>query len=912
MAIKNGDQFVTLLGADGKAIPFKLTPATKSGQQFIPVQTADGKIVPMAVKPCTKTGEQGFPVTSADGKVMLMKGAGGLGKFLIATRNITVTGGRPIGGAARYDEEGDEWDSFFVDRPTTGVISGLGFCQRIVKYNGTIYALNSGLGTYYSAWPVTQADRRYFVKRSLSYPWWVKASTLADVGWSTSAFYADMIEYSGKLYLCGFGHSSVGASDRVMEWDGSNFASTGFGNFTVITRACVWNNKLVVCGSFTNAAGVGANYIAYYDGTWHAFANQPNGNVLSVCEFNGDLYIGGSFTTIGGAAMARFAKFDGANWSLVGGGISIGVGSPSIYSLASTGAGVTFSGNFDHIDAAGLNIPCKSLGRWDGAAYQALITTITPIAPTQMELSVVDDEVWVGHDLADSSRNPLVFDGFTSDKCLFIVNASGGIRKWGHGGCSYSVRVHRTDTDELYFTIASTSPSDVSGQIGDILPLRGVGIVTYDADTDEWTAITTTRPQPGNNGYFACAFQLRNNEGGLDLYGVYDGSINVGGVTKANPILRYNVTEDKWEYASVNYPRFDDTPFGYYDVQRNMELDDPLTTIVFAANCHNDATHVSFLAEFDGQSFSDFHGWNTARSGIQCSCLEWDPGTEQWFAATDNTLGAAFQNNYCFISWWNGSTWTWMPWLVISGIAGKDQYQYSAAYYDSTPAVQRDHWIRPGSSVRVIGGKIYAAQYGNDFMYRPGDIFVSETADPAGTVWQQVFFTFAADPPSDHGYRVGGDSARRTFTKVGERGLLIELSASKDASNSAYIAFWDLMRNGSDMSVTQPIMCTSERNIAPFILRAAAFDEMPVVNTIKVGSGGDTVQHYVEHPYMTWESPRVHYPAIDYYSPAKHIWFNQDDITMDGYPAPFTEQHVGPLFLPAVKALSTIFRFHED
>ena len=148
------------------------------------------------------------------------------------------------------------------------------------------------------------------------------------------------------------------------------------------TCLIVFNNKLIVAGSFSNAGGNLVNNIASWDGSsWSvlgtglignsAFSSLcggyvgQNGGVTSMVVFNNELYVGGTFNNAGGVTVKNIAKWNGSNWSDVLGGVGhYGV----VNSLAVFNNELYVGGNFD---TAGV-LPVSNIAKWNGSAWSAL------------------------------------------------------------------------------------------------------------------------------------------------------------------------------------------------------------------------------------------------------------------------------------------------------------------------------------------------------------------------------------------------------------------------------------------------------------------------------------------------------------------------------------------------------------
>ncbi len=108
-------------------------------------------------------------------------------------------------------------------------------------------------------------------------------------------------------------------------------------NFNSSIRClCLYHNKLYVGGDFTQVNGMPASFIACYDGTsWSALGSgiwctQFPGHVTAMCVWNDKLIVGGSFDQAGGQSVHSVAAWNDTTWSDVGGGGVIDTLAPTL------------------------------------------------------------------------------------------------------------------------------------------------------------------------------------------------------------------------------------------------------------------------------------------------------------------------------------------------------------------------------------------------------------------------------------------------------------------------------------------------------------------------------------------------------------------------------------------------------
>ena len=135
----------------------------------------------------------------------------------------------------------------------------------------------------------------------------------------------------------------------------------GSGTSGTINAEIIYNNDLVVAGSFTTAGGVTVNNIARWNGTtWSSIGGGTNGEVHALAIFNNQLIAGGSFTSAGGVTAYRIAVWNGSSWA----SLSLGMNG-NVYALAVHSAQLVAGGAFT--TAGGVNV--NRIARWNGASW---------------------------------------------------------------------------------------------------------------------------------------------------------------------------------------------------------------------------------------------------------------------------------------------------------------------------------------------------------------------------------------------------------------------------------------------------------------------------------------------------------------------------------------------------------------
>lgn len=189
---------------------------------------------------------------------------------------------------------------------------------------------------------------------------------------------------NGDVYVGGsFTQAGGAAANRVARWDGTAWSSLGAGvtnglNGNVVALAVASNGAVYVGGSFTQAGGTAANRVACWNGTaWSSlgtgfgFGSGVTFPVVALAVApNGDVYAGGSFTQAGGIAANYIARWNGTTWSSLGTGTTNGM-SARVYSLAVSSSGDLYAGG-EFMQAGG--VAANHVARWNGTTWSSLGT----------------------------------------------------------------------------------------------------------------------------------------------------------------------------------------------------------------------------------------------------------------------------------------------------------------------------------------------------------------------------------------------------------------------------------------------------------------------------------------------------------------------------------------------------------
>lgn len=131
-------------------------------------------------------------------------------------------------------------------------------------------------------------------------------------------------EYNGKLYLFGannhFDYYEMGTLDSSFSYQEISSSFSG-----EVLGATVYNNQLIVCGTFDEIDGLTVNGVAAFDGNnWTPLGVGVRDSTIygiqlvnDLIVFNGELYVAGRGMIVD-SVYTGLAKWDGTNWSKVG------------------------------------------------------------------------------------------------------------------------------------------------------------------------------------------------------------------------------------------------------------------------------------------------------------------------------------------------------------------------------------------------------------------------------------------------------------------------------------------------------------------------------------------------------------------------------------------------------------------
>jgi hypothetical protein len=195
-----------------------------------------------------------------------------------------------------------------------------------------------------------------------------------------------------EVFVGGFFTSAGGVSaNRVARfntqtntWSTLGTGSSNGVNGVVVYALAVVGDEVFVGGTFTSAGGVSANGVARFNtqtNTWSSLgtgsSNGVNSTVYTQAVSGSEVVVGGTFTQAGGVSANYVARFNTQTntWSSLGTGSSNGVSGGGVNALAVSGSEVFVGGGFT---LAG-GIASTFIARWNSGTSR--VEQLSPTAP---------------------------------------------------------------------------------------------------------------------------------------------------------------------------------------------------------------------------------------------------------------------------------------------------------------------------------------------------------------------------------------------------------------------------------------------------------------------------------------------------------------------------------------------------
>jgi len=276
--------------------------------------------------------------------------------------DFTSAGGISAPHVARWD--GSQWSA--LGTGTDGPVYAMVWAGNVLYVGGNFTTAGGASANHIARWD---------------------GGTWSALGSGTDGnVYALALDGAGNLYVGGvFAHADGISASCIaklnLDTNGWSALGTGMGTDGYIQPGVSAiqvdpsnSNLAYVGGSFGQAGGITANYVARWDAgtsTWSTLGTGMNGYVYALAMSGSDLYAAGGFTTASGGSannVARWSTSSPGTWIPLGSGLTShdGVGT-----LALDGAGRLFAGG--QITAAGGK-PASNIAMWAGTQWFGLGT----------------------------------------------------------------------------------------------------------------------------------------------------------------------------------------------------------------------------------------------------------------------------------------------------------------------------------------------------------------------------------------------------------------------------------------------------------------------------------------------------------------------------------------------------------
>jgi hypothetical protein len=321
-------------------------------------------------------------------------------------------------------------------------------------------------------------------------------------GWPgvDDAIYA-MTVYRGDLIVGGRITEAGGVTvSRIARWDGVSWQPLGTGlrrpdsfDEPFVTALAVYNDELIVAGSFSLAGGVFAANVARWDGTsWAALGTGLDQAVQSLAVSGGSLFAGGEFDFAGSTPVSHIARWDGAAWQPAGAGLD---GVP--WALVEFGGALVAAGDFTLAGGAAAN----HIARWDGASWRLLGSgTSGGLAGRVTSLAVFRGELVAGGQFSEAGGV-----------------AASGVAAWN--GSSW--RALGAGVDGFILALAVYGDRLVAG--GNFGFAGGITVESLAQwDGTAWSALATRTGRTGGSTNQMVVFDLAVFDGNLVVAGDFD------------------------------------------------------------------------------------------------------------------------------------------------------------------------------------------------------------------------------------------------------------------------------------------------------------------------------------------------------------------------------------------------------
>jgi hypothetical protein len=341
---------------------------------------------------------------------------------LIAAGTFTSVGGKTAGGIAAWD---GAWTPLGTGAAAPSEIRALRVYNEELYAGGTFTTIGGVSAKALARWTGTT---------------WEAVGLPLPPGISLSAVDA-LTVFEGKLVISG-----SGVTGGCVAWDGNAWSSVGQGG--VQARCLQPFGTSLFAGRANSSSTVGRGLTELHNGRWKPIGIGFDGGLSSLDVYQDQLVLGGSFRQVAGADIATIARWNGAAWSRIGTPnftsvsdiLAIGSriygwsGSTTIVSWDgatwTTIPGLHFFSRFNTLSKYGSELVVagevffppspfvrRAVATWDGTAWRTLGTDLIGAAGSAVEhegeLIVAGTPGILSLTSDPSARPPFRFDGTT-------------------------------------------------------------------------------------------------------------------------------------------------------------------------------------------------------------------------------------------------------------------------------------------------------------------------------------------------------------------------------------------------------------------------------------------------------------------------------------------------------------------
>jgi hypothetical protein len=263
---------------------------------------------------------------------------------ILAAGSFERLGDRSAPGIAEWDGLG--WQRLGEAGVTRGAgVSALDLIDGVVYAGGNFLLAGQPVGSGIAQWRGGE---------------WLPLGVPGAEG--VNGFVMAIAGFQGEVIVGGTFSAAGGLpSEAIARWNGQRWAPLldanggGLPPFAAVRSMVVWNDRLIVGGSFSSVAGLPVQGLAAWDGAqWSVLPQGLEGSHVSLLSvWNNDLFVI--------RPPATLARLSGSSWETL-----LGWPDEGVFSLAGLGDALYIGGEFTNLAGSGVN----QLARWRGGQFE--------------------------------------------------------------------------------------------------------------------------------------------------------------------------------------------------------------------------------------------------------------------------------------------------------------------------------------------------------------------------------------------------------------------------------------------------------------------------------------------------------------------------------------------------------------